>query len=293
MLRAEEGAVIRRTRHACHAYTLALATFVLLFASLRDRAQAQESTDSLRLSVSAAWLDQAVEQQSKADWRRRYVAGPGFAALGVGALIWPFAAKSGTPATITSLATGAALLTTSIGTWANSDPYLAERWGARFAHLAALGFGATAIAECASPTANAPCSGASTPVKHLVVALGAWEIGYQLSLLALDLLLPPPDPREVKLAVQGPADADYASVLAFLKQREHRRRIEAYIAFPLLILPPAGLFYFGAQLNEPSGRTVSYAFASVFTVLMAAALVYELLRTPDDLLLQRGQAPSD
>jgi hypothetical protein len=302
MLRAEDHAVMCKSRDEYRGRlecrmavrsALALATFGMFLSLGVERAQAQDSAGQPGLSVSVAWLDQALNQQIRTDWRRRYIASPAFAVLGVGALVWPFAANSGTPATIASLATGAALLTTSIGTWANPDAYLAERWGTRFGHIAAMGLGATFLTECGFDAAHGACSEASLPVKRLAVALGAWEIGYQLTFLVLDLLLPPPDPRHVKLSVNAASDADYASVLAFLKERERRRRIGAYATFPWLALPPIGLFYFGSQLNEASARTVAYTFASVFTVLTVAALVYELLRTPDDVMLQRGQGPSD
>ncbi len=192
------------------------------------------------------------------------------------------------------IATGAALLSTSIGLWANPDPYQAERWGAGMMHVGTLGVGAMVLTECALPAANSACSGAATPMKRMLASSGGLEIGFQLSLLAVELLLPPPDPRAVNLAVHraSASATEYASVLAFLQQRERRRRVEDYVSFSWLALAPIGMFYFGSQLDQARGRTACYAAGAVFSAFTIAGLLYEVLRTPDDVRLQRGEDPN-
>jgi hypothetical protein len=257
--------------------------------------RAEDVPNPAASAVARAWISAAVSEQANLDRGRRIIGAPTFALTGAAVAVLPFLVDGGTPAAVASFGTAASLLTAAIGTWVEPDAYASERWYTRFGHLGYAGGGAMLMLfrppGCSLDPFEGVCSRYGRATHRFMFVLGALEAAYYVALLVIDLVLPPPDPRRFSARLGSTPD-DYPLALELLQTREKYRRVVNYVALPLTAITAVGFLWVGSQAETSGGRAAGYIFGGVYAAMAIGLTLYEVLRTPDDVRLQRGEGPN-
>ena len=250
---------------------------------------AVQATPDPRAELTDAWMQDILAKQDQADDGLRYFAAP--VALVLGGLFLSMPAWSElTPATdIALVASGAMFLTSAAGTWATPDPYDAYQWYGITSSLAFAGLGVSQIVLCTDEASD--CSDHAF-LRHMVTSLGIIETGMFMTSLALWAVSPPPSPKLLSLSIHGlPAEQRHARVHAFLREREHVRRLHALLSAPWSAAMGITFLTFAHEASSSGMRAFTYVAGSALLLLTTGSTLYELLSTKDSERFMAGEHP--